>query len=102
MAKRFFREYKLVASEVGAEIKFLKETSCMNQGIREQIAYCEIYKIFEKHYQNEMSLIEFIDKIAIPALKILGFATWNRDILTDMGLRVAKQPTGASLKELRP
>jgi len=101
MAKRFFREYKLVASEVGATIKFLKETSCMNPQVREQIAYCKIYEIFETKFRDTIPFSEFLKLIAVPSLELLGFATWNRDILTDMGLRVSKKATGASLKKLR-
>ena len=101
MAKRFFREYKLIASQVGASIKFLKDTSCMNPQMREYIACCKIYEIFETKFKDEMTFTDFLKEIAVPSLELLGFATWSRDILTDMGLRISRKPTGASLKKLR-
>lgn len=73
----------------------------MNPEFREYIACCKIYEIFETKFKDNMTFIDFLKEIAVPALELLGFATWNRDILTDMGLRISKKPTGASLKDLR-
>jgi len=98
MAKRFFREYKLIASEVGATIKFLKETSCMSAEKRFEIACCQA---FREHFSKDKDFNKFLKEVAEPTLATLGFAEWNRDILTDMGLRISKKPTGASLKKLR-
>lgn len=98
MAKRFFREYKLVASEVGAAINFLKETSCMNPEERGYIACCKIFTLL---FPENKEFNDFLEKKMVPSLEYLGFAQWNRDILTDMGLRISKKTTGGSLKKLR-
>lgn len=98
MAKRFFREYKLIASQVGIEVKFLKDTSCMNPEAREYIACCEIYALL---FPENKEFNKFLTKKMIPSLELLGHAHWNRDILTDMGLRIGKKGAGGSLKDLR-
>ena len=96
MAKKFFQEYQLVASEVGNIVDFLKETSCMNPEAREYIACCKIYALL---FQENKDFNEFLKEKMVPSLEMLGFAHWNRDILTDMGLRVSKAEVIGSLKD---
>lgn len=98
LARKYVREYKLVASEVAREVAFLKETSCMNPERRFEIACC---KIFIEYFSDDKKFNKFLKSKAIPSLEILGFAEWQRDILTDMGLRVSKKRKRASLKDLR-
>lgn len=97
MAKRIFQEYQLVASQVGNIVDFLKDTSCMNPESREYIACCKIYALL---FPEGKDFNEFLEKKMIPSLELLGFAQWNRDILTDMGLRVSKAEVVGSLKDL--
>jgi len=98
IAKRYFYEAKLIASEVGRDVAFLNKTSCMSPEVREMIACCEMYKIM---FPEDQEFIEFLDKMAVPCLEKQGFASWHRDILTDMGLREAKKERRGSLKDLR-
>lgn len=97
MAKRYFKEYKLVASEVGAVISILKETACMSAEKRFEIGCCQA---FRKYFTKDKAFIEFLEKTAEPTLKLLGHTEWNRDILTDMGLLISLKQGKVSLKDL--
>lgn len=97
MAKRYFKEYKLVASQVGAIIPILKQTACMSAEKRFEIGCC---KAFRKYFSTDKEFKEFLEKTAEPTLKILGHTEWNRDILTDMGLLISLKQGRASLKGL--
>lgn len=98
MAKRYFKEYKLVATEVGKEVPFLKESSCMSPEKRIELAAC---KAFRTYFSKDKDFNKFLEEIAEPTLELFGFAAWNRDILTDMGLRVTSKTQVASIKKLK-
>ena len=97
-AKKFFREYQLVASEVGNIVAFLKETSCMSPEKRFEMAACQG---FRKYFSKDEEFNKFLKEIIEPTLTLMGHAEWNRDILTDLGLRVSKTDLTASLKGLK-
>lgn len=97
MAKRIFQAYQLVASQVGNKVEFLKETSCMSKEKRLELAYC---KVFRERFSDDEEFNKFLKETAEPALTILGFAEWDRDILTDMGLRISTADVVGSLKDL--
>lgn len=98
MAKRYFRDYKLIASKVGVKIPFLKQTSCMSSQKRTEIAACQA---FREHFSQDPEFNAFLKDVAEPTLAKLGFAEWPRDILTDMGLRVGEKGKRSSLRKLR-
>jgi len=97
MAKRYFKEYKLVASEVGAAIPILKDTACMSAEKRFEIGCC---RAFRKYFATDKEFKKFLEETAEPTLKLLGHTEWSRDILTDMGLLISLKQGKASLKGL--
>lgn len=96
-AKKLFQNYQLVASEVGVIEPFLKKTSCMSPTKRFEVAACEIFRLY---FCEDKEFNEFLEKKIEPSLITLGHAEWNRDILTDLGLKVSKGNLEASLKAL--
>ena len=67
------------------QTQILKKTSCMSKEYREIVAYCEIMKLgLEKDDPD----VKEIDEELIPAFQILGMSTWDKDILTNLAMRV--------------
>ncbi len=83
--KILFAELRLLSKQVSKEEPFFREISCLGKEEAEMIAYCHIYMDFFPE-DEEMKL--FLEKFVIPAFKKLGMVHWNRDILTEMGLKL--------------
>jgi hypothetical protein len=80
----FYDATKYLGQFVGEEIPFLRETSCMSNDMRECLAYVDV---FVKYFCEDEELKQFLKEKARPALKVIGFALWKRDTVTDMALR---------------
>jgi len=69
---------------------FLKETAVLGPEYRKMIAYVEILKT-AKSLPKHLTPDQVIDYFVIPSLQKLGMAEWNRDIITDLALKMGKQ-----------
>jgi hypothetical protein len=86
---------RLLSRKVSGKEPFYMEIACLEQGFAEMVAYCHAYKIM---FPDDKEFNAFLDEKAIPILKRVGMATWPRDVLTDMGLRMGENQANFSLK----
>lgn len=70
---------------------FLKLTAVLAPANREMIAYVEILKLGLKLKKKNLSPEEMLEQFVIRSLQLLGMAGWNRDIITDLALKMGKQ-----------
>jgi predicted RNA-binding protein len=96
LSKLIFETQRLLSAKIGAEYPFYKKTACLDDEIRELIAYCEIVKIFI----NNERLRKLIDEKLVPALEKIGIARWKRTEITDLGLKIGYESSTVSLKYL--
>jgi hypothetical protein len=93
-----FSELKLLSKQISTKEPFFREIACLGKEEAELIAYCHIIKLF---FPNNQKLNEILDKKIIPSFKMLGMVTWNRDVLTEMGLKLGyAKEKGTLPKEL--
>ena len=97
LSKLIFETQRLLSTRIGAQYPFYKKTACLDDDIRELIAYCEIVKIF---VPNNPRLKKLIDEKLVPALETLGVARWKRTEITDLGLKIGYESSTVSLKYL--
>lgn len=97
LSKLIFETARLLAFKLAAQDKFFRLTACMDMENRENIAYCEIYKIM---FPQDKELIAFIDKVIIPAFQRIGNARWLRTEITDLGLIIGEEREGEDLSYL--
>ena len=81
----FYDATKYLGQYIGQNIEFLRETSCMGPGEREDLALLE----WLKTVIDDKKTVDFLDEIIIPLIKKMGYAHWIRDTVTDMALRKA-------------
>lgn len=89
--KILFAELRLLSKQVSKQEPFFREISCLGKEEAEIIAFCHIYMDF---FPEDKEMKAFLERFVIPAFKKLGMVHWNRDILTEMGLKI-----GARKKE---
>lgn len=95
--KILFAEIKLLSKQVSSREPFFQQIACLGKEEARKIVYCEFYK---KLFPEDNEFIKFLDDIVIPYFKMLGMVEWNRDILTEMGLKLGqKQEYGTMPKE---
>lgn len=75
-----------MSEKVGRILGFMKDTACVHVEQREEIAFCEIYKLINP---DDKGFNEFLDGVAIPALVKLGQGRWYRDTITDLGFALS-------------
>ncbi len=75
-----------MAEKVGRILGFMKDTACVHVEQREEIAFCEIYKLINP---EDKEFNDFLNVVAIPALVKLGQARWYRDTITDLGFALS-------------
>jgi len=97
LSKLIFETQRLLSAKIGAQHPFYKQTACLDDDIREIIAYCEIVKIF---LPNNERLRKLIDEKIVPALEKIGIARWKRTEITDLGLKIGYEASTISLKYL--
>jgi hypothetical protein len=96
--KILFSELKLLSKQVSTKEPFFREIACLGKEEAEFIAFCHIIKLF---IPNDKELHKFLDETIIPSFKMLGMVTWNRDVLTEMGLKLGyAKEKGTLPKEL--
>lgn len=89
--KGFYQAASYLGQHKNISRGILKKTSCMGQEQREQIAMIEaVKKVYPLIESGELDLLEvpdLINKALLPFLENLGFANWQRDVVTDMAIR---------------
>ena len=83
-----WESFRAMSVDVGRLIPFLQETSCMNVDERKMIALCEIAK---KMFEGHKKFVSFLDEFAKPFFQYMGWAKWNRDIVSDLGFALSKR-----------
>lgn len=85
----YFRQQRMFSQLISKkdEGKFLTLTACMDKPERQIMAYMQAYIIFEENYDDNMSLSDFIKKIAQPIIKLIGEANFWRSELTHLGFK---------------
>jgi hypothetical protein len=93
---------RFLGKEVGKIENFLAITSCMNPNERLMYAQVEIFvKLLKFSKEKEIDIEKFIQNVLKPSIQMLGWANWNRDVLTDLSLKTATATNPRqSLKEL--
>jgi hypothetical protein len=84
----YFETSKLLSEKIARtkDGAFLHLTSCMDIGSRRTLAILEFIKDDEDEKGKEE--IEEIEKF----MKLMGMANWQRDVITDLGLKSGKPP----------
>jgi len=72
--------------DVGKQIKFLADTSCMNVEERVNLAHLEVAR---KFFEDDSEFVQFLNEVAVPFVTLTGRAKWQRDIVTDLGLALS-------------
>lgn len=98
-----YQTYKLMGQDVGKNIPFLKETSCMDTEKREEYAFLEIMGNLEDfvNSHSDFTLKQFIDEFLKPSLQIWGWSLWKRDVITDLALRLGRKSFKSSFKKVK-
>lgn len=79
--------FRAMSVDVGRQIPFLAETSCMNMEERVSLACLRfVESLFEI---DDPEFVQFLNDVAIPYVKYVGRAKWERDIVTDLGLALS-------------
>jgi dissimilatory sulfite reductase (desulfoviridin) alpha/beta subunit len=80
--KEYYDVAKYLGNQVGRKTAFLQKTACMDQQTRELIAILDfINDIGDEDEKKEIAEI-------MPLIEKMGYANWNRDVLTDMALHI--------------
>jgi len=83
------RESKFLGKQIGFKFKFLAYTSCMDKQTRLDLAGIETFRSMIENDKDSKETVDFIDKIVKPLLEKIGYANWERDILTHLALKTA-------------
>ena len=87
MFNEVWETFRAMSVDVGKQIPFLADVSCMNEEERLNLAYCQFLQgLFES---DDPEFCQFIEEIAKPFFKFTGRAKWDRDIVTDLGLALS-------------
>ena len=65
---------------------------------RFEVAACEVFRLY---FSEDKEFNKFLEEKIEPSLITLGQSEWNRDVLTDLGLKVSKAEIQASLRSLK-
>jgi len=87
-----------MSEKVGRILAFMKDTACVHVEQREEIAFCEIYKLINP---DDMDFAKFLDGVAIPALVKLGQARWYRDTITDLGFALSGRKVSRVMEDVK-
>jgi len=93
--KYMYEEMRLLSRKVSGKEPFYQEIAALEINYAEAIAFCHSYKIL---FPEDKEFNKFLDEKMIPILKRIGMATWPRDVLTDMGLKMGEAQSSMSLK----
>lgn len=90
--KGFYQAASYLGQHPNISKGLLKKTSCMGQEQREEIAVLDaikkVYPLLDSEDAlDKLDMLELIDKAIMPFLENLGFADWQRDVVTDMAIR---------------
>lgn len=90
-SKGFFQAASFLGQHGTISQGILRKTACMGAEQREQIALLEAIKAvwprIESGELDTATIPELIDKAILPFLENLGFAAWQRDVVTDMAIK---------------
>jgi len=76
----YYEASQYLGQRVGKKNKFLQKTACMDQQTRELIASIEFVKtVGNDEDRKELEEIE-------PYFEMLGYARWQRDVISDFAL----------------
>lgn len=79
-----FRYESLLGSLIAQKDPYFEQTACMSEEWREIIGFLEVLKIVDQ----DPDLRKEIEKLFIPICQKLGIATWKRDIVTDLAMKL--------------
>lgn len=79
-----------MGERVGKILPFLAETACVHVEEREMAAWCEVYALM---FPNDKEFIDWLRKVAKPAIIKLGQGKWYRDTVTDLALGLSRGKT---------
>ena len=95
--KILFYELRLLSRKVAEKDPFFKQIACLGKEEGRYIVYCRAFK----RMNDDEEFNKFLDKIVIPFLRELGMVNWQRDVITEMGLRLGEEGEEADVsKEL--
>jgi hypothetical protein len=86
--KILFAEIKLLSKQISTREPFFRQIACLGKAEARKIVYCEIYKLL---FPEDKEFNKFLAEKVIPAFKMLGMVSWNRDVLTEMGLKLGQK-----------
>lgn len=111
--KQTVRLLAMRGANVGEAGKYLHETACMSPAIREMIGGLKVYltlfggesKLVDKKLVFSDEFSQWINDEVIPAISYLGWSTWIKTELSELGFLVAdmdrrKVKIGKDLMEL--
>ena len=82
--KEEYRWESLLGSLIAQKDPYFEQTACMSEEWRELIGFLEVLKIVDQ----DPELKGEIEKLFIPICQKLGQATWKRDIVTDLAMKL--------------
>lgn len=100
LPKELWETYRAMSTDVGkiGTFKFLAFTACMNKEERQVMALLEVSA---RLFSDDEKFGEFIEEFAKPFFEFMGRASWDRDIVTDLGLALSlKQTSKKSVSKL--
>lgn len=77
-----------MGERVGAieQFLFMQETAMVHLNERELIAWCKAYPLI---CPEDKDFNEFLEKVGIPVLTLVGRGKWYRDTITDLSLALS-------------
>jgi hypothetical protein len=84
--KEYYEISKYLSQQVGKRNKFLQKTACMDMESRRLMAVMEFIKMRDENHRLPENERKSQNELIAELFKMLGWAMWERDVLTDMGL----------------
>lgn len=84
--KDYYEINKYLSQQVGKRNKFLQKTACMSPESRRLIAILDFAEMFLGNNDLPEEEQKSDEQLAKELFTLLGWAEWERDVLTDMGL----------------
>jgi hypothetical protein len=88
----YYEASTYLGQRVGKQHQFLQKTACMDIKVRKSLAVFEFMKKKNPEFKEQIEEFESL-------LTFLGAALWNRDVITDLALKLGQKSNVQSFKK---
>ena len=85
--KILFYQLRLLSRKIAEKEPFFKIIATLGKEEGRYIVYCRAFK----RINDDKEFNEFLDKYVIPFFKEMGMVNWERDVITEMGLKLGEE-----------